>query len=191
MKIAIINGSPRSDENSGFIAKKANEYLEKLGAESSIINVNEVLKDLEFPFCTACTTPCIQKCENNSPKLKEAFDILRESQGVIMISPVYFGTVTGQLKAFWDLGRHLRNEKALYKKPGIAVAVGASRFGGQETTVRTMIDMMLIQGMSVTGDGFDDNLGHQGVCFQKKSSDDLEGVKSLERGTKRLLEILS
>ena len=83
------------------------------------------------------------------PRLKEALDKLRKCNGVIAVSPVYFGAVTGQLKAFWDLTRPLRGEKALYNKTGAAVSVGASRFGGQESTIRNIQDMMLIQPLIV------------------------------------------
>ena len=48
MKVAIINGSPRSNGNSGFIAKKAVDFLMEEKVKATIINVNDILKTLKF-----------------------------------------------------------------------------------------------------------------------------------------------
>ena len=86
---------------------------------------------------------------------------------------MYFGTVSAQFKAFWDKSRNLRREKALVNKPGGALAVGAARFGGQETTVRAIHDIFLVHGMRVVGDGSAaSGAGHQGVYGQKPVADD-------------------
>lgn len=187
--IAIINGSPSNENNSGFLAKESKRIIEKIGGTAKIINVIEALNDLDSPFCTACTNPCQQVCESQSEILKNNFNILREAKAILMISPVYFGTVTGELKAFWDLTRHLRNEKALYNTIGGAVSIGASKYGGQETTIKTMHDMMLVQGMIIVGNSFDDNMAHQGACLRKPAESDEEGLKSLDRICNRLVEI--
>lgn len=188
--VIILNGSPNVDGNCGFISLKAKQIIEKNGLEAKIINVVEVLKDMEFPFCTACGSPCPQVCESKSKKLKEALDILRESKGLIMVSPVYFGSLTGELKAFMDLARHLRNEKIFYNGVGAAVSVGATKYGGQETTVKTMHDIMLIQGMIVVGNSFSENMGHQGTCFHKPAKDDEVGIESLTRTCNRVAELV-
>ena len=58
-------------------------------------------------------------------------------------------------------------------RPAAAVSVGAARFGGQETTVKALHDMLLIQGMSIVGEGIGDaDAGHQGVCAQKPAAED-------------------
>lgn len=185
----LLNGSPKIDRNSQKIAEIAKENFKKQGKRLEIVNVVEVLKTLDFPFCVDCTSPCAQLCEKKSETLKEALDKIRNAKGLLIVSPVYFGTVSGELKAFWDIMRHLRNEKALYNKVGAAISVGASRYGGQETTVRTIHDMMLIQGMLIVGSSDSESIGHQGACFQKPVEEDLEGIKSLSRISNRVIEI--
>lgn len=185
----LLNGSPKKNGESIFIAEKAKEYFEMKNKELEIIDVTKILKSLEFPFCTDCGKPCPQICEKKSEKLKKSFDIIRNCKGLIILSPVYFGTVSGEIKAFWDIMRHLRNERALYNKVGAAISVGASRYGGQETTVRTLQDMMFIQGMLVLGNSDENGMGHQGVCFQKPVNEDLDGINSLERVCNRVIEI--
>ena len=188
--ITIINGSPNINENCGDIVKQAEQIITDLSEEVETINVMDVLRDLDFPFCTSCATPCPQLCEKGSEIMGAALGKLRGASGVIMISPVYFGTITGELKAFWDLCRHLRNEQALYNVIGAGVAVGAARFGGQETTIKAMHDMMLIQGMTIIGDGNPENLGHQGPCYQKPACDDGNGLSSLKRTCLRMKDLI-
>ena len=187
--IAIINGSPNSEKgNCGAIVKKIEEIMAEQGASCKIINSVEVLKTMKFPFCTACMTPCEAVCSKGTA-LENAFDIVREAEGVIMISPVYFGSISGELKALWDLFRYLRREKAFYNKFGAAVSVGATKFGGQETALRTMHEMMMVQGMLIAGDAYGENMGHFGAAFVRPAVNDSEGIKSLERTVMRMIEI--
>ena len=187
--IVLLNGSPIENGNSAFICSKAKEFIEESGEKVEIINVVPILKAQETPFCVVCGTPCPKVCESKNLQLKEALDKLRKCNGVIAVSPVYFGAVTGQLKAFWDLTRPLRGEKALYNKTGAAVSVGASRFGGQESTIRNIQDMMLIQGMTVVGSSFEDGIGHYGAGFQKPAENDESGIASLKKICKRVVDL--
>ena len=105
--------------------------------------------------------------------MREACDTLEDAAALVLGSPVYFGTVSAQLKALWDKTRAIRTRRSLVGKPAAAVSVGAARFGGQETTLKALHDMLLIQGMSIVGEGTDDaDAGHQGVCAQKPAAED-------------------
>ena len=66
---------------------------------------------------------------------------------------MYFGSVTSQLKMFMDRSRPLRMNFKLRDKVGGAIAVGGSRNGGQETTISTIHEFLLIHDAIVVGDG--------------------------------------
>jgi multimeric flavodoxin WrbA len=118
------------------------------------------------------------------------FDLLRRADGLILGSPVYFGTVAAPLKAFWDKTRRIRKELALLNVVGGAVAVGGSRFGGQETTLRAMHDMMLTQGMTLVGDGhFSGDAGHHGACAQQPAGDDHQVFERTRLLVQRVVEV--
>lgn len=187
--IVIINGSPNTETgNCAEIIRRAGDVLKNKETEYIIINAVEVLKSMAFPFCTACMTPCQAVCSKGT-KLETAFDAVRKAKGIILVSPVYFGTVSAELKAIWDLFRYLRREKAFYNKFGAGIAVGATKFGGQETTIRTMHEMMLVQGMIIAGDGYGENMGHFGATLIRPAAEDAEGLKSLERTVMRMIEL--
>lgn len=189
MFILALNGSPNRDGNTALLLGAALEAAGAAGARTTLVQVSESIADVRTPFCCCCSTPCRATCYKNS-KLESVFQLMRQADGILIGSPVYFGTVSAQLKSLWDKTRMLRNEKALLNVVGGALAVGASRFGGQETTVRTLQDMMLCQGMIVVGDGFsDEDVGHQGACAQSPSGSDLNGLKRSVILMKRIIEV--
>ncbi len=189
MLIVGLNGSPNKNGNTKFLLKKVLESAESRGAETVIIDVHEVMSSLKNCFCVVCSNPCSGKCYEGT-KLEEAFELLKKADGIVMGSPVYFGTVTAQLKAFFDKSRKLRNEKAFYNKVAAGITVGGSKYGGQETTMKALHDIMLVHGMIIVGDGFiEDDCGHHGVCAQKAAEFDDLAIKRAEILGKRLVDV--
>ena len=189
MVFVVLNGSPNKDGNTAVLLKKACEVIESQGSEAVLLNVSEIINSVKTPFCVACTNPCTGRCYAGT-KLEEAYKLLAVADGVIMGSPVYFCTVSGQMKAFWDKTRQLRGKKALLNTVGGAVAVGASRFGGQESTIKALHDIMLCHGMTVVGDGFHEaDCGHHGGCAQRPADGDAEALKRVAILARRVHEV--
>lgn len=189
MKFVAINGSPFKDGNTAFLLQKGLEQIKQLGGEVEIIHALEVLKSLKVPFCTGCSNPCQGACTKGT-LMEKVLNSLREADGLLIGSPVYFGTVTGELKAFWDKTRCLRGKNALLNVPGGAVAVGASRFGGQEGTLRAIQDMMFVQGMTIVGDGQrEHDCGHYGVAAQRPAMEDQYALERIIIMAKRIYEV--
>lgn len=189
MLIIVINGSPNPEGNTNLMLRAALEVMESAGAETVYMQLSNIMSAQKIPYCIACSTPCKGNCYAGTP-LGGAFDLMRLADGIIMGSPVYFSTVSAQLKAFWDKTRKLRKEQALLNVVGGALTVGAARFGGQETTLRAMHDMMLCQGMTVVGDGYWENdAGHQGACAVRPSGDDTNGITRARILARRVVEM--
>lgn len=189
MLILAINGSPRSNGSTARMLHAAQEVITAAGVETAFVQVSEGLADLKTPYCVLCSDPCTGKCYAGT-RLADMFALLRRADGVIVGSPVYFSTVSAPLKSFWDRTRPLRREKALLNVVGGALAVGGARFGGQETTIRAIHDMMLCQGMTVVGDGYpEDDAGHQGACAQEPAGNDPGGIRRAQVLARRVLEV--
>jgi len=184
-----LNGSPRRDGNTARLLTQAMQVAADMGAATRLIHVADALEGQTDPFCRVCAPKCTGKCSRGT-KLGEVYDLFRQVDGLIMGSPVYFGTVSGQLKGMWDKTRFLRSDKALLNVVGGAVTVGASRFGGQETTLRAIHDMMLIHGMTVVGDGWwEEDCGHHGCCAQKPVENDDNALSRVAILTKRVVQV--
>ena len=188
--IVGINGSPNRAGNTFSLVDAAMSRCKEMGARTEILQVMDALEGQDEPYCVACATPCPETCHQN-PNLADAYDLLRDCDGLIVGSPVYFGIVSGQLKSFWDKSRNLRGEKALLRKPAAALAVGAGRFGGQETTVRAIHDMLLVHGMCIVGDASRaSGAGHQGVCAQRPADEDTAALERARVAAEGIVEVL-
>jgi NAD(P)H dehydrogenase (quinone) len=82
------------------------------------------------------------------------------SAGIIAGSPVYFGIMASDLKRVFDEFVGVR--KQIENKVGAAFATSAFWAGGNETTIVSIIQCMLIYGMIVVGDPMSAS-GHYGA----------------------------
>ncbi|MBW2492332.1 MAG: NAD(P)H-dependent oxidoreductase [Deltaproteobacteria bacterium] len=116
--------------------------------------------------------------------LKHTDDVTKEdfvsSGGVIAGSPVYFGIMAAQLKKVFDEFVGVR--KKMEGKVGAAFSTSADPSGGKETTMISIIQVMLIYGMVIVGDPMSAT-GHFGTaCVGAPDSGSLEnGMKLGQR----------
>jgi NAD(P)H dehydrogenase (quinone) len=116
--------------------------------------------------------------------LKHTDDVTKEdfvsSGGVIAGSPVYFGIMAAQLKKVFDEFVGIR--KKMEGKVGAAFSTSADPSGGKETTMISIIQVMLIYGMVIVGDPMSAT-GHFGTaCVGAPDSGSLEnGMKLGQR----------
>ena len=99
MKIVCLLGSPRPKGNSTFIADRFCRTAEALGAEIQTFALNK----LKYRGCQACMT-CKTKLDRCVLKddLTQVLDAIRDAEVLVMASPIYYGEVSSQLKAFID-----------------------------------------------------------------------------------------
>ena len=184
MYIVAVNGSSNNDGNSAFLLNEIKKHC--IGADFEIISAYEAICDAKTPFCTNCTTPCQKVCYSGS-KLEEAFDKIERADFVIFASPVYFGSMSAQLKAFFDKTRAVRADKKWLGKPMATVSVGASKYGGQERTVDHIQSCAMVNGMKVIGNGSELMMGHFGVSAHKPADKDEYAIKQCESLAKAIL----
>ena len=189
MLIIGLNGSPNKKGNTAFLLEEALDEIRSLGVAAELVHCSEALKGQKHPFCLHCSAPCSTKCYKDTA-LEEIFEQFSQCAGLILGSPVYFGTVSGQMKAFWDKTRAIRRKKALLNVVGGALTVGGSRFGGQETTLRALQDIMLVHGMLIIGDGYiDDDCGHQGVAAHRPAESDENARQRARIMARRMVQV--
>lgn len=187
--IVGINGSPDPKGNCSILLNEALRVCEDAGCSVEIIVCSHALKGQNTPFCINCQRPCQAKCALGKP-LEEALKSLRRADGLIIGSPVYFGNVSGQLKAFWDKTRSLRTSKSLLNVVGGALVVGGSQYGGQEYTAQSIHHMMMVQGMIIVGDGHhEDDCGHFGALGRRPATEDVSAQERAMILARRVVEV--
>ena len=148
IRIIGIVGSPHRHGNTTYLLQQALEKARETGAASRLVH----LEDYEVRPCLGCKR-CVGNCVQ-SDDMPLIYDELLKSDGIILASPVYFGTMSAQLKTFIDRTRVLRhNDFALANKVFGAIAVAGRRNGGQETTLVEMITAFLRHGVLVVNNG--------------------------------------
>jgi len=121
--------------------------------------------------------------------LKKTDEITKEdfldSDGIIIGSPVYFGTMAAEVKKVIDDYVGLR--KKMENKIGAAFATSADDSGGKETTIMSILQAMLIYGMIVLGDPLNAT-GHYGTSCT--GSPDSKTKKNAAKLGKRVAELV-
>jgi NAD(P)H dehydrogenase (quinone) len=107
----------------------------------------------------------VRQVEGVKAVLKPAPEVTEEdflsSAGIIAGSPTYFGVMAAELKAAFDKFVGIRSQ--MEGKVGAAFATSAHHTGGKETTIMSIIEVLLIYGMIVIGDPMAAS-GHYGVA---------------------------
>lgn len=103
MKVIAFNGSPRKKWNTATLLEKALEGAASQGAETELVH----LYDLTFKGCKSCFAcktkggasygRCATK-DDLTPILKR----VEEVDSIILGSPFYFGTVSGEMRSFME-----------------------------------------------------------------------------------------
>lgn len=84
-------------------------------------------------------------------------DDLKAYDGIIIGSPTYYGGMASQVKDLLD--RSIKLHGKLQDKVGGAFSSSANIGGGNETTVMSILQALLIHGMVVCGDSSGDHYG--------------------------------
>ena len=125
--------------------------------------------------------------------LKPAGEVTKEdflsADGIIAGSPVYFGTMAGELKQVFD--KFVATRPKMQDKVGAAFATSGDISGGKETTIFSIIQALLIYGMIIVGDPLDAT-GHYGTTsVGKPGAEEKENGKKLGRRVAELVKKLS
>jgi len=120
----------------------------------------------------------INLCEVNDCSM----DQLLEYDGIIAGSPTYYGLVAGPLKAFFD--RSIVHHGKLEGKVGGAFSSAGILGGGSETTLLSILQMMLVHGMIVQGQARGNHYGAVSIGAPDEKA--LEQCRELGKRVARL-----
>jgi multimeric flavodoxin WrbA len=103
MKVIGFNGSPRKGGNTATLLGKALEGAASRSAETRLVH----LYDLKFFGCRSCFA-CKKrdgrsygKCATRDA-LTPVLDEVAQADAIVLGSPIYLGTVTGQMRSFME-----------------------------------------------------------------------------------------
>jgi len=138
LKALGISGSPRRGGNSETLLEAALDGTRAAGAETELVRLNE----LSFVGCQACDA-CFEAGRCPQPDgLAPVLDRLREADVWLLASPIYFDSISAQLKLCFDRCRCFIRDpgKAERRRSGaLIVTYEASRTAFYEDVARHFV----------------------------------------------------
>ena len=96
-KILILQGSPRANGNTAWMAEEYKKAAEAAGHEVTLVNVSKK----KIAGCMACgycrnkgNGACIQKDD-----MQELFPLMNEAEALVLAAPIYYFTLCAQIQA--------------------------------------------------------------------------------------------
>jgi multimeric flavodoxin WrbA len=150
MKVLLISGSPKANGNTVQLLQECAKVIQEAGVEAEIVS----FAGMKIEACIAC-----MKCAKTGEcglddGLNEIIGKVKQAEGLIVGTPVYFGTARGDVMcALQRIGYVSRNNgDFLTGKVGGPIAV--ARRGGQTLTLQEMLMFFLINDMIVPGSSY-------------------------------------
>ena len=153
MKVLIVNGSPRAKGNCTLLIEEMEKTFASLGVESEVIRIG----NKSVTGCVACGY-CHEhgQCVRNDV-VNEAAGKLKECDGLVVVSPVYFGSPNGSIISFLDRLFYSASYPLKYK---VGAAFAVARRGGTTASFDVLNKYFTIRGMPVaSGDYWNNGFG--------------------------------
>ena len=169
MKVLIVNGSPHSNGNTAIAIEEMKKVFSDEGVEVEVLHIgNKAIRG-----CVGCGS-CYKtgKCAFDD-EVNKAADILRECDGLVLASPVYYASANGTLVSFLD---RLFYSSHFDKTMKVGASIVVARRGGISATFDELNKYFTISGMPVASSQY-----WNGVhgCAQGEANDDAEGLQTM------------
>lgn len=130
MKVVAINGSPRKKGNTYQALNMVAEVLEDEGIEVEIIQLGtQEIKGCSG--CNACFKDRNEKCIIKGDTVDEIIQKMKEADGFLLGSPVYWSGINGTMKSFLDRAFYVSGANGgLFRHKVGAAIVSVRRTGG-------------------------------------------------------------
>ena len=97
MNVLILQGSPRANGNTAWMAEEYKKAAEAAGHRVTLVNVarKKIAGCLGCEFCHGKGDgTCVQKDD-----MQELYPLLEEAEALVLASPVYYFTMSAQIQA--------------------------------------------------------------------------------------------
>ncbi len=169
MKVLLLNGSPRPNGNTALSLDEMVKVFQEEGIETEVIQVgNQAIRG-----CCAC-----MYCEKEGKcvfddLVNETATKLKECDGMVVASPVYYASANSTLTALLD---RLFYSTSFDKRMKVGASVAVARRGGCSATFDQLNKYFTISGMPVASSQYWNSV-HGGAPGQ--AAEDAEGLQTM------------
>ncbi len=183
MRVLVINGSPNKNGCTGTALEEVVKTLNSEGIETEEIHVGN--KDIRG--CVACNR-CVElgKCVFDD-LVNEVAPKLQAADGLIIGSPVYWGSPNGTLLAFMD---RLFYSTSFSKHMKVGAAVVSCRRGGNTASFDVLNKYFTITGMPIASSTYWNQVHGFTAEDVKKDLEGLQTMRNLGRNMAFLIKAI-
>lgn len=180
MKVLLINGSPRINGNTSLLLEEMVKVFKENDVETEIIPVG----NSNIRGCVGCGYcyehgECVIKDLVNETALK-----FKEADGLVVASPVYYGSPNGTVISFLD---RLFYSSNFSKKMKVGAAFAVARRGGTTASFDVLNKYFTISGMPLaSGDYWNNAFGR----IPGEIKEDKEGLRNARVVAQRMVFLM-
>ena len=181
-KVLMINGSPHKEGNTYLALNEVAKQLKQNGVESEIVWIGTEPIG-ECIACGQCRAKELGECVNDNDVVNTVISKMNESDGLIVGSPVYYGTPTGSILSL--IHRMLFAGAKVEGKPAAAVLV--CRRGGATAAQQTLQMPFQMMNMPIVTSSY------WNILYGRTPGDvlkDEEGLRTMRRLADNMAKIL-
>lgn len=175
MKVVAFNGSPRKDGNTFIALNIVLDELKNEGIETELFQIgSENIKGCNV--CMLCKKTKDGLCAIKSDSLNNALSGIYDSEGFIIGSPTYFGSITPEAKAFIDrVGYCSRASGRSLLKRKVAAGIGIARRAGSVNVCNQINNLLLLSECIIPASTY----WNIGIAREKgEINEDKEGIET-------------
>ena len=173
-KVLLLNGSPHVHGCTATALDEMIKVFEEEGVETELVQVG--VKDIRG--CIACGTCSLKgKCVFDD-LVNEVAPKFEEADGLVVGSPVYYGSPNGTILSFMD---RLFYSTEFSKQMKVGAAVGSCRRGGNTASFDALNKYFTISGMPVASSTYWNQVHGFTAEDVKKDLEGLQTMRNLAR----------
>ena len=176
MKVIAINGSPHQKGNTWFALKTVGETLIGEGIDFEILHVGH--QSIHGCMaCRKCQANQDNKCAIRTDELNNYLPAIKEADGIILGSPVYYAGIAGAMKCFLDRLFYVSGSNGNWMRHKIGASVVALRRSGGSVTWNSLNYYLTISEMTVASSNYW-NIIHG--AKESEAAQDAEGIQVMQ-----------
>ncbi len=185
MKAIAIVGSPRIG-NTTYLAKEALGILEENGIDTELVH----LRNKEIKPCIGCLK-CKKtlKCATEGDDFEPIFQTMRDADGIILGSPVYFGSATPQLMSLLDRAAYVQRNRNEFFSGKIGGPIVVARRAGHNFTLAQLLLWYFVNDMMVVGSTYW-NIAMAGSAGKRDIEEDKEGIATIQHFARSMAGVM-
>jgi multimeric flavodoxin WrbA len=182
-KVMLICGSPRLEGNTCQLLRMCGDILKEEGLETKTY----LLAEMQIRGCTACGMCVGGECVQDDD-LNAIVGTLRGCSGLIVGTPVYFGSARGDLLNTLQRIGAISNATDKFLSGMVGGPIAVARRGGHTAVLQQLLLFYLINGMTVPGSTY------WNMVFGSAPGDvwnDREGVETIRQFSRNVAETIA